>query len=610
MKGSWVTTFAVGGVILLLTFFLGLQYNWLVRAGDAERERMQRRVEADTRGFADDFNREIQAAFFNFQTDAKELQSSDWSEFNERYDYWRSKTYYPELIKDLYLLGNDQPMSLRYDAQARTFTPSELPLDLAGLRDRLTSESARSPFHEELNLLVMPIHDAGSTHERIMLRREAADHPPRVTKVDLPEPKGYLFIVLNPNVITGNLLPDLTARHFPEGNYKVAVKNRSEAVVYESSPNVTAADAKAGLVNLLPDNMIFFSDRAKWKQLQSEKEHSVMVDQRVESQTFTHTETDQTGTKTGKFTIELKPGPGSAVRSRSSLFTASTAGNDPWTLNVQHTAGSIDAFTKGEFRKNFLIGFALYLLLVGAIAAIVISALRAKRFAQRQIDFVSSVSHEFRTPLAVIYSASENLVDGVASDREQVARYGGLIKGEGRKLSAMVEQILQFAGARSGKRKYNFAPANPRDLVDAAIDECRPILDEEGFEVETSVDEALPALIVDADALTTALQNLISNSVKYSNGERWIKVTASNGKGTIKLTVEDRGIGLATDDLKHVFEPFYRAKDVVDAQIHGNGLGLALVKEIAEAHGGSVKARSELGKGSEFTIELPSNGRG
>ncbi len=605
MKGSWVTTFAVGGVILLLTLFLGLQYNWLVQAGDAERERMQRRVEADTRGFADDFNREIQAAFFNFQTDAADWERADWTEFNERYDYWRSKTDYPDLIKDLYFLGKTNAVPIRYDAQARTFTATDLPPDLIPLRDRLNSERPRGPFHEDLFALVMPVHDSGSTHERIMLRRDPSGHPPQVERVEMPEPTGHLLIVLDPDIITGRILPDLTARHFPEGNYMVAVKDRSDAVVYRSSRDVTAADAKAGLVSMVPDNMIFFSDRAKWKQLQTENPRGVVVDQRVESQTFTHTEAGLGGTKTGKFTIELKPGPGPAVKSRSSVFTATTTGNDPWTLNVQHNAGSIDAFTKGEFRKSFLIGLGLYLLLVGAIVAIVVSALRAKRFAQRQIDFVSSVSHEFRTPLAVIYSASENLADGVTNDREQVARYGGLIKGEGRKLSAMVEQILQFAGARSGKRKYSFVPADAGELINAAVAECRPVLDENGFRVETAVDDTLPRVKVDADAISTALQNLINNSVKYSNGERWIRVSASNGKGTIKFKVEDRGIGVAGDDLKHIFEPFYRAKGVVDAQIHGNGLGLALVREIAEAHGGTAKAKSELGKGSEFTIEIP-----
>jgi len=231
--------------------------------------------------------------------------------------------------------------------------------------------------------------------------------------------------------------------------------------------------------------------------------------------------------------------------------------------------------------------------------------MRSKRFAQRQIDFVSSVSHEFRTPLAVIYTAGENLADGVASDAEQVSRYGDLIKGEGKKLSGMVEQILEFAGARAGKKKYNFADADPGEVAEDAIRECLPTLEGKRFEVEKNIARDLPAISMDREALSRAIQNLIQNSIKYSDGSRWLRVTAENGNGTIKISIEDRGIGIADREKKKIFEPFYRAKDVVDAQIHGNGLGLSLVKEIAEAHGGTVTVVSAPGKGSKFTIELP-----
>jgi len=302
----------------------------------------------------------------------------------------------------------------------------------------------------------------------------------------------------------------------------------------------------------------------------------------------------------GTFQLQLRDG-----EKKRAVIQTNLPQDGNWTLNVQHTAGSLDKFIAGTRNKNLGISFGILGLLAVCIVLVFVSAQRAKIFAQRQIDFVSSVSHEFRTPLAVIYSAGENLADGVAREELQVSRYGNLIKAEGKKLSAMVEQILEFAGANSGKKKYDFREQNVKTIIENALNECQSLIDEKGFAVETEIAENLPMVKADANALSQAIQNLIFNSLKYSNGEKFIKISAKNGEGRVKIAVEDKGIGIAPKDLKHIFEPFFRAKAVVDEQIHGNGLGLSLVKETAEAHGGKVSAKSEIGKGSCFTIELP-----
>ena len=318
---------------------------------------------------------------------------------------------------------------------------------------------------------------------------------------------------------------------------------------------------------------------------------------------FSHTDVE--GNR-GTFQLELKKSEDGQSRPRTAVMaTKGASGSEPWTVNVQHVAGSIDSFVTGERKKSFMVGLGIYLLLVGGILTILLSALKSRRFAQRQIDFVSSVSHEFRTPLAVIYSAGENLADGVAKEDSQVSRYGELIKGEGKKLSAMVEQILEFAGANSGKRKFNLVAADVGEIVREAVEECRPLIESGGFTLETDVQENLPQICVDRNELSRAVQNLIANSVKYSNGDRWIRISAHNGGGSVKIAVEDRGMGIGGDDLKLVFEPFYRTREVVDAQISGNGLGLNLVKKIAEAHGGRVTVESRPGSGSKFTIDIP-----
>jgi signal transduction histidine kinase len=607
MKGSWVTTFAVSGVLFLLTLFLGLQYTWLRQAGEAERERMQRRVEVDARNFANDLNREMQAAYFNFQTDAAGWETGNWTEFNERYDHWKSSTQYPELIREFIYFGKGAVRPLRYDPAARAFVTAELHANVLALQQLLNDPRTYRTFYEDEFALVMPIHEPEKEFEKIVLRRTHVAEPPKFV---MPEARGHLVIMLDKGTVTDRILPELSAKHFPDGDYRVAVNDRQNEPIYASASMSGEPDASLGVFDLSPDRLFFVGDRRTVARMRTaEKRQSVVVSESIQSKIFSHTEVTPDGVKQGSFAIAVQPRvremPANGSDVRTAAVSTQNNGLNQWTLNVQHVAGSIDNYSQNEFQKFFAIGFGLYILLIGAIVAIVLSAMKSKRYAQRQIDFVSSVSHEFRTPLAVIYSASENLADGVAHDREQVERYGNLIKGEGRKLSAMVEQILQFAGARSGRKKYNVAPGSPAAAVDAAIRECSPILEEKGFEVETNIDENLPVINIDHEAISTAVQNLISNSVKYSNGSRWIRVSASNGGGTVKLSVTDRGIGVAGDDLRHIFEPFYRARSVVDAQIHGNGLGLALVKDIAEAHRGTVRAKSEVGKGSEFTIELP-----
>jgi signal transduction histidine kinase len=600
MKRTWLSIVVVAGILGLLTLFVGLQYKWLTKVSVAERERMQKRVETDASRFAEDFNREMQAAYYNFQTGAGDWKNSDWTEFNERYDFWKSKTAYPELISSIYFFPRaNESKPLRYDPEKRVFEVTETTADIESLRARLSTDGTKTVFEDSFAMAV-PVFEGDEHMKHVVLRRTPTDPPP-IFK--MPENFGWVVVQLDGTVIKERIFPDLASKYFG-ADFKLAVTDKAGTNVFTAGGTPTGADASAPMFSMSPDNLLFFTSRDAVPKIVRERGNGgVIVNQRVESHTFSRTEIDG---KTGTFQLELKQADGMKSKPRATVMASSNGSSgDPWVLNVQHAAGSIDAFVTAERNKSFAIGLGIYLLLVGGILAIVLSAVRVRRFAQRQIDFVSSVSHEFRTPLAVIYSAGENLADGVAKENAQVSRYGELIKGEGKKLSGMVEQILEFAGANSGNRKYNFASANVAQIVEDAVAECRPLIESGGFTLETDLQEDLPAIQADRSALASAVQNLIANSVKYSNGSKWIRISARNGAGAIKIAVEDRGIGIRSDEQRLVFEPFYRAKEVVDAQISGNGLGLNLVKKIAEAHGGRVAVESEPGNGSKFTIELP-----
>lgn len=606
MKRSWTTIFLVAALAGLLVLLGGLQYRWLSQINISESEKAHKRLQEQADRFAMDFNREIQNAYFNFQTDAERWQQKDWNSFNERYDFWRNRTAYPELIADFYFFdAKGEAPVLRYDRDTRSFAPAQIPADLADLRSQFSDAKTFKPIYEAAYTLVLPVYVPEPTLGGEIIRIRTQRLPPEMGE---RAKFGFLAIKLDPATIKDKILPDLTAKYFGEGEYRAAVTDKAGQAVFQAVKGGTS-DATAPIFDLSPDNFVFFTNKDLMNSVSGERHSSIYMTSKVESHTLNKTKTVSDENNSGSVKVEVKR----SATPGASVFTTTARNGDgeglptgAWTLQVQHVYGSLDGFMASTLRRNLAIGFGLLFLLAAAVAAIIISAQRAKTVAQRQIDFVSSVSHEFRTPLAVIYSAGENLADGVTRDGGQVTRYGDLIKGEGRKLSRMVEQILDFAGANSGRKKYSFARVSVSDVIDEALEECRPLIEDKNINVETSISGKLPPISADRTALCQAVQNLIVNSVKYSNGSSWLRLTAENGGGVVNIAVEDRGIGISKSDLRHIFEPFYRAKDVVDAQIHGNGLGLSLVKQIAEAHGGRVFAQSEPGKGSTFTIEIPS----
>jgi len=281
-----------------------------------------------------------------------------------------------------------------------------------------------------------------------------------------------------------------------------------------------------------------------------------------------------------------------------------------WTLMVKHHAGSLEAVVGAARRRSLGISFAILLLLGAGMVMIVVSTQRAQRLAKMQMEFVAGVSHELRTPLTVICSAAENLADGLVASKPQVQQYGSVIRNEGSRLREMIEQILGFAGAQSGRMKYDFQPVEPDQIIDRALTSCGSAIRESGCEVVKQIEPDLPPVIADATLLAQCVQNLLSNAVKYGCDGGPILLRAQtvvrDKRPELQISVEDKGQGIDSVDLPHIFEPFYRGQKVIAAQIHGAGIGLSLVKGIIEAHGGKVDVTSTPGQGACFTLHVPS----
>jgi signal transduction histidine kinase len=225
------------------------------------------------------------------------------------------------------------------------------------------------------------------------------------------------------------------------------------------------------------------------------------------------------------------------------------------------------------------------------------------------MDFVAAVSHELRTPLAVIRSAAQNLSAGVVHEAGQARRYGELIETEGRRLTEMVEQVLEYAGLEAHRRPALAHLVDADRVVSETVSSCSALFDAEGFDVAVTVAPHLPVVAADEGALRRAITNLLMNALKHAASGRSVAVdvraAASATAPGVEIAVSDRGPGIPSEDLGHIFEPFYRGRRATEQQIHGNGLGLSLVKRIADAHGGRVTVKSAPGAGATFTLHLP-----
>ena len=605
MKRSWFQILIISVLLGLLILLAGLQYTWLGQISDAERVRLHSRLNDDTKRFTEDFNREIQTLYYGFQIDAENFENEDWRVFNQRLSFWKSQTKYSELVKDVYFIkkGENQTL-LKYDNDKAAFEMQPPTDDLKEITKNLNDDEKFNSIIEKPSALIMPILRKGDEVKQIIVRTKSlnTEKLESTTKLRMPDRYGYLIVLLNENVIKNDIFPALVAKYFSgseSGDFKLSVVDTKSASVFQTdNETITIPDSTAKLFNLKPDNFLFFNKIVDNPMIEPPGKEGGKIIVRQNTSPVEDKKEVVSVNITG--TEDSKP--------RVAVFNGAGEKSDGiWTLNVQHTSGSLDQFISNTRKKNLAISFGILLLLAVSIILIFVSAQRAKRLAQKQLDFVSGVSHEFRTPLAVIYSAGENLTDGVVNSDAQIERYGNLIKGEGKKLSGMVEQILEFAGARSGKRKYDFREVSVEKILAEAMHECQPLIDEKNFILETEIAESLPNISADEKALTQAVQNLIANSIKYSNGSNWLKISAENDDSNIKIAVEDKGIGISAKDQKHIFEPFYRGKKVVDEQISGNGLGLSLVKQIVQSHGGKIEVESEIGKGSKFIVHLPLN---
>ena len=580
-------------MLILLPLLAYKQYQWLGRVSESDREQMQASMRRSSSQFREDFDREITRVYESFQSEPamgvrpEVLAVQLRKDYRDLYAKWQQTAPYPKLVSDLYLILPDSektPSVEHFNASTSKFDEVDWPVDLKGLRSA-----------------VQVVHfDGGAGIAQKVLALSAAPLDPKIPAVifsfasntgafdgaSVSLPLARVVVKLNLDFIQKEFIPTLARQYLTAGDavpeYNVAVIDSSEPrrVIY-SSNGITSTSVNADLTTPIftarPGD--FLGSLPRRIAIANE-----FFDKRVGSSTR------------GLFRMEVRAGPGTPEN------------NPPWQLVVQHHAGSVDIAVAQARQRNLAISFSILLLLALSMGLIVISSQRERRLARQQMEFVTTVSHELRTPLSVICSAGENLADGVVRDEDQTRQYGALVRNEGRRLADMVEQILDFAGIQAGQKTYKMEPVDVAEVVDGALQTFEMQLHDSAITIEKRVAGGLPQIMADSPALVRALQNLISNALKYGQAGNWLGVRAERSADGVHIIVEDHGPGISPVDLPHIFEPFYRGRSAIDGQIKGSGLGLSLVKQIVESHHAKIIVSSDPASGSSFVIALPLSG--
>jgi len=565
-------TVLVGSCLVILLIVLGaLQYRWIDRVGEVERERRQNQLAEAARRLSRDFDAELTRLQFFFQRLAfqrPELETA----IRNSYQRWREDQAYGDLLKEIWRVQiGDQTVGLSrpslFAPASGSFEERDWPSHLDSISTRLEtafqsssffSERGFRPFDGRVPAILIPDLAPGGRGRRARDLR----------------PSSILILVLDKQFISNIFLPELAARNFgieTSNEFRLWVTDRASGTVYLEWP-----DSHDQALPIRPD---------------------------VRQPLFTFR---------GQRDFPPGPGgPGGPRRTRRARPPPSprelirSPGNDgEWELLAVHRAGSLEAAVLQVKRRNLFVTAVILLILAASVLVSLVSGQRARELARQQMDFVASVSHELRTPLTAIRSAAQNLKDGVVSDSSQISEYGRIIEKAESRLSGMVLQVLSFARSQATGPIESVESIELPPLVRGVMEELSDSILRDSSKIEVRMPDLLPPVRAGKNGLRRVLENLIQNSVKYSPPPAEIVIEARTEGRHVQIGVRDRGTGIDGSDLRHVFEPFFRGKNAQSSQIQGSGLGLSLVKGIVESFGGKVRAESEVDRGTTLWISL------
>jgi signal transduction histidine kinase len=542
----------LSSVAVLCCALAVMQYRWTGELARAERERLRNGLQAALNIVSREFNTELMDACTALQPTAGEIAVQGREQaYSARYQEWRKSTGRSEMFQQLAIAipANDNLDLRMLDSRTGSFSAHPWPLDWLDLQNALRRHLDRRgpPPPTPLNPFLVEMPRFGGT--------------PGVVRAAEQE---WLILELNPEYTRRRLIPELLERNLS---------------------TVGALDFEAEVfVRSDPSKLIYRSHNG---------------------------EPIGVGAEASVTLFDIRPGferPQGARQPHS--MTPTDPGRGRWQLLVRSRGGSLDALVQKTRRRNLTVSGSILALLLASVVLLFRSSKRVQQLADLQMNFVAGVSHELRTPLTVIRTAAFNLRERASRNPEKVERYGKLIEEETEKLTTIVEQVLRFASARGGHVIRERTPVRVESVIEQGIQASRHILDAARCVVETNLQPELPLVLGDEVALRQVVQNLLENAAKYGvDGSKWIGISAENITADrspfIRIRVSDRGHGIPPEEQEHIFDAFFRGRRALQNQVHGTGLGLNLVRQIVEAHGGTVGVNSDVKQGTEFIVRIP-----
>ncbi|MBK7260141.1 MAG: HAMP domain-containing histidine kinase [Ignavibacteriae bacterium] len=596
-------------LLVLVPLLAVLQYQWIGQISEQERERMQATVQTAAFHFSRSVDEELSSVLRIFGADPRRAHADLSFEMAMRLQEWEAQTRHPNLVRQLTYVRRDEtgatvwPFDGMQFKQGTQAPDNEFPVDpsrdsLHWLRIRIDQVYAVY-VAKNLGSVILPLGENGAPvlgNDRIVLTidttylREQFIPATAAMSIRAGEAQDLEYCILrkdDPSVVLYSSLPDRAAIPPNESDVIMGVA-MFPPVPLSMIPSVRGR--MQDRPERRPDDRgpgdRSPGDRGPGERRPEEWRWPPEPDRRGDSARFG-------GGPMGW------PGRGRDMRREGSILE----------LRIRHRAGSLEAAVNQSRLRNLAVSSGILILMGIALGVLLVTSHRMQQLANSQIAFVAGMSHELRTPIAVLHSAGENLADGVITDPSRVKAYGQMIRSEVQRLSVLAENALGYAGIHSGRKQYTLVPTQAADVVTRSVSACQPMLMEAGVTVETQLPGVPVTIRADATSLGTAIQNLISNAMKYRGTSERIRVglrIASGAKSDeVLIDVEDHGIGIDPAEIGRIFEPFYRTEDARTQQIRGSGLGLNLAQHVVQAHGGMITVESTPGHGSCFTIHLP-----